>query len=201
MNKNAGWVVTVVILSIMLIVSLVFGSGGLLGSPAPTDTAVPAVTIEVKPSKTPLPTTTPNPCSSENIEATIKPVHVLTREFEDTAQVLTSTLMSNSSVPLVQDLQRIRREAEDQVVPSCLEDLKQYQIIYMNARIDVFGNALTFINMYGTNQQNQAALNQVLEPLYAKSAVATRQYENELARLMGKPPLPTIAVVTITPKP
>ena len=190
MKKNIGWIIVVVILSVMLIFSMVFGSLGVPGAAKPTPT-------DIGPTITPLPTSTPDPCSLENIAKEVARVNALTREFEDTALLLTSTLLRDTSVQLVQDLQRIKRVAEDQVVPSCLTDLKAYQVAHMNARIEVFGTALAFLNVYGPNG-DQKALNKLLEPSYAKAEMSARQYENEYARVLGLP-IPTLpAVITTT---
>jgi hypothetical protein len=198
MNKNVGWIAAVVVISILLILSMVFGSAGLNNTAAPAETPSLAATEQVN---TPLPTSTPDPCSQENIPAQVGLVNSLTREFMDTDQVLATTLLRDTSVPLVQDLQRIRRNAEDQVVPACLTDFKKAQIVYMNARLDIYGNALAFLNNYGPSGERQAALNQLLEPFNVKSAIAAHQYESEYARLMGLPMPTPLAIVTITPKP
>lgn len=200
MKKNLGWIVVVIILSAMLILSLVAGAAGMFNkttAPAMPVTQLPSP-VPPKPLDTTAPTSTPGPCEPENIPSQVARIHSLTREFEDTAQLLTSTLLRDSSIPLVQELQRVRRVAEDQIVPDCMADLKAYQIAHMNARIEVFGTALSFLNTYGPNGA-QEDLNQLLEPLYARAEVAARQYENEYARLMGLPTLTPPAVQNATP--
>lgn len=194
MKKNTGWVIIVIVLSLMLVISMVFGAVGMLIASAPK-------TSDTGNTNTARAMFTPDPCSPDVIPEQVARVNAFTREFEDTAQILTSTLLRDTSAPLVQDLQRIRRNAEDQVVPSCLADLKQYQIAHMNARIDVFGTALMFLNTYGPNG-DQNTLNQLLSPLYAKAEVAARQYENEYGRLLGFTPAPPLPAATIeTPAP
>jgi hypothetical protein len=193
--KKIVWIVVVIVLVLMLVFSVVFNSLGSFNPPEPTNTVV-----VVKSTGTPVPdTATPDPCSKAEISVQIARVHALTREFEDTAQVLTSTLLRDSSVPLVQDLQRIRRSAEDQIVPPCLENLKAYQVAHMNARIDVFGTALAFMNVYGPGG-DQKALNELLDPYYQNAILAAMQYEREYATLLGLP-TPTPPAVTTTTAP
>lgn len=199
MKQNAGWIVAVVVLSVMLILSMTFGATGIPNTPESADTLTP--TLIDSATSTPEATSTPDLCTPKNIEGQVARVHSLTREFEDVAQILTSTLFRDTSVPLVQQLQQIRRAAEDQLVPACLTDLKKYQLIHMNARLDVFGTTLTFINTYGTDKENQPALNQLLEPFYANATVAARQYDNEHLRLLGQPTMQPITIITTTPKP
>lgn len=204
MKKNVGWIITVIVLILMLLFSTVFSaSGGFTSSLSAAETDSLAFT------NTPRPSFTPDPCSPESLSEQVAHVHALTREFEDTALLLTSTLLGNTSVSLVHDLQRIRRAAEDQIVPSCLTDLKAYQIVHMNARIEVFGTALSFFNAYGSSGDlfmpdgvtyKQDVLNAALEPLYAKAQVAAKQYEIEYNRLLGFTPVPPMPAPA-TPKP
>jgi hypothetical protein len=204
MKKNVGWIIIVVVLSLLLVSSLVFNTIGTFNTRVEEvrEATPTAPAIVDYPTETPYPTVTPDPCSQASLPEEVARIHSLTREFEDTAQVLTTTLFRDTSVPLIQELQRIRRVAEDQTVPSCLKDLKAYQIMHMNARIDVFGTALSFLNTYGPNG-DQNALNQLLDPLYVKAELAARQYETEYARVLGLPtPQPLVVVTTTsTPKP
>jgi len=199
MQKNTGWIVAIVILSVMLIFSMVVGAPG-LNPPAPSSTFTPTVAV-LKPTDTPSPTSTPDPCSPKNIDEQVKRVNSLTREFMDTDQILASTLSRDTNIALVQDMQRIRRNAEEQSAPSCLSDLKNYQLGYMNARIDIYSTALAFLNTYGSSGARQKDLNQLLVPLTIKSAVAAHQYENEYARMMGLPTLTPIVLITVTSTP
>ncbi len=138
MKKNAFLIVVIIVLSLILVLSLFWGAGGI------PKTASPTATIFV-PTNTALPTFTPDPCSPENIPAQVARVHLLMREFDDTSLLAQTTLLQASTVGLVQDLQRVKRTAEDQVVPSCIADLKRYELIYMNSMIELFTNALGFL--------------------------------------------------------
>jgi hypothetical protein len=63
------------------------------------------------------------------------------REFDD-ASTLASSVPQSQLGDSIADLQRIRREADDEKVPACLIDLKTYQINHMNA---VIGTLLAFM--------------------------------------------------------
>jgi hypothetical protein len=128
-------------------------------------------------------TTTPDPCSSENIKAEVEKVHKFMREFDD-ASLLAASTPRDQVRSAIADLQRIRRDAEDQEVPSCLRDLKTYQIAHMNT---VINTLVAF--MGGTVDQD--TMNQGI-------ALARQQHDKytlELARLLG------VTVVAATPKP
>ena len=93
--------------------------------------AQPSITIQ----QTAIPTSTPDPCSVENLSESIKVVNDLMREFDDRSQL--SANLSREKLPeLISDMQRIRRAAEDQVTPPCLSTLKAYQIAHMNTVIN-----------------------------------------------------------------
>jgi hypothetical protein len=66
---------------------------------------------------------TPDPCSPANILTEVTRVNTLMREFDDAAQ-LASVVALNQMPTVIPPLQEIRREAQDQQVPSCLVTLK-----------------------------------------------------------------------------
>src|SRR5687768_4616990 len=72
--------------------------------PSSTDTTVPTVTVTV--------TTTPDVCSAESIRAEVDKVHKHMREFDDAATLAANVPREQLSGPIA-DLQRIRREAEE----------------------------------------------------------------------------------------
>ncbi|MBL8049691.1 MAG: hypothetical protein JNM46_00580, partial [Anaerolineales bacterium] len=131
MNKDLPKILIVALVSVILIFSLIFGAASLTQS-ASTSTPAPEL-----PTSTLLPTNTPDACASTNIPTEVNRLHILTREFDDTFG-LAQTLRLEDAVPLIQDMQRIKRNAEDQTVPSCLAKLKEYQLLYMNSGIEVF---------------------------------------------------------------
>src|SRR5689334_18303187 len=123
--KNKGTVaIGLVIFTIVVIIVII---ASLISSAA--FKASPTSTLESSASST------PDPCATENIAVTIAGLEKLSREFEDTYNIAALT-PSTQLTPLVTDLQRVRREAEDYPVPVCLQVLKQYQIDQMNAYIE-----------------------------------------------------------------
>jgi hypothetical protein len=115
---------------------------------------------------------TPDSCLPANIGAPVNKIHALMREFYDASALVSQTPMDQ--LPLViPSLQEIRRKAQDQVVPPCLEELKSLQINHMNLVIDT---SMAFLNkadpdtlVYGITQ----------------SAKANEDYRREMARLLG----------------
>ncbi|HSM72953.1 MAG TPA: hypothetical protein VK851_15555 [Anaerolineales bacterium] len=154
-------------------------------SPPPADpvsTATkPFMTDTVEPTTTISPT--PDPCSPELIEAEVQKVHNHMREFDDAAILASNLPMQELSAPIA-NLQRIRREAEDESVPSCLTDLKNYQITHMNS---VIGTLVAFLG--GAD-----------EATLAQNITTARdqhdQYTLELARLLGLPVVTATAIST-----
>lgn len=138
--------------------------------------AQPSATME----PTLIPTSTPDPCSAENLSASIKEVNDLMQEFDDIAKLAASVAREN--VPeLVSEMQRIRREAEDHETPACLTTLKVHQITHMNIVID------TLIAFIGGAQAE--ALNEGI----SRAGQEHDLYTLEVARLLGIPQAPTIS--------
>ena len=132
--------------------------------------AQPSATIESSLTAT----LTPDPCSVENLSASIKEVNDLMREFDDIAKLAAS--IAREKVPeLVSEMQRIRREAEDHETPNCLATLKVHQIAHMNTVID------TLIAFIGGAQAE--ALNEGI----SRAGHEHDLYTLEVARLLGIP--------------
>jgi hypothetical protein len=127
-------------------------------------------------------TNTPDPCASENIEAEVQKVHKLMREFDD-ASSLAASRPREELADAISNLQQIRRNAEDQVIPYCLGDLKTYQVSHMNS---VINTLIAF--MSGSDQQ-------VVDQGIALAREQHDQYTLELARLLGL----TIEAATVVP--
>lgn len=122
----------VLIFSVIVILTmLVSGCGGIVvtpeSSPTATDTATPALTITI--------TMTPDLCAPENIKAEVDKVHRHMREFDDASKLAASMPREQLSTP-ISNLQKIRRDAEDEPVPACLAKLKDYEILHMNSVIN-----------------------------------------------------------------
>jgi len=146
----------------------------------------------VQPTATVTLTSTPDPCSLENVVIEIQAVNRLMREFDDAA-ALSSNTTREQLKPTIEDLQRIRRDAEDLSVPYCLKSLRELQLTHMNTFIQTL---LAF--MGGAEQES---VNQGI----ALSRQLHDQYMIEMARLQGRvippttAPEPTLADPKATP--
>lgn len=132
--------------------------------------------------------TTPDPCSTEEIEAEVQKVHSHMREFDD-ASLLASNLPREQLNDAISNLQRIRREAEDEQIPACLLNLKKYEVDHMNT---VINTLVAF--MGGTSQE-------VLEQGITIAREQHDQYTLELARLLGLTVVPATQLPGATPTP
>jgi Bacterial SH3 domain len=115
------------------------------------------------------------------------------REFDDASLLASNTPVAQLN-PSIADLQRIRREAEDQQVPSCLTTLKQYQLAHMNTVI----NTMLYMLSYQGSDTETEALNQGI-------ALARQQHDQyilELANVLGLTVVaaPTAAATEGTPE-
>lgn len=82
------------------------------------------------------PTQTIDPCLPEYKRMLAQRVHNHMREFDD-ASTLAAALTTTQLPGAIADLQRIRRAAQDEPVPSaCLGKLKDLQVAHMNMVID-----------------------------------------------------------------
>jgi hypothetical protein len=135
-------------------------------------------------------TNTPDPCATENIEAEVQQVHKHMREFDD-ASSLAASRPREQLADAIAGLQKIRREAEDQPTPTCLADLKTFQISHMNAVIN------TLIAFMGGSEQ------QIVDQGIAQARGLHDQYTIELARVLGLTVEPAAAIPTptLTPGP
>jgi hypothetical protein len=113
-------------------------------------------------------------------------VHRHMREFDD-ASILASNLPLQDLSGPIADLQRIRREAEDEQIPACLTNLKKYEIAHMNT---VIGTLVAFLGGADKN---------TLEKNIAIARDQHDQYTLELARLLGLTVVPATANATGTP--
>ena len=172
--------------STIILTLLVTGCGNVQ-----TPLSLPTDTIEIESATaTPTITVTPDLCASENIQAEVDKIHRHMREFDD-ASILASSTPRDQLSSSIADLQRIRRVAEDEIIPPCLGDLKRYQIQHMNSVIETL---IAFIS-----GSDQAILDQGI-------AIARQQHDQytlELARLLGITVVPATAIIlpTQTPTP
>lgn len=138
---------------------------------SPQTTAIPSIT------------STADLCASNSVPGEVDKVHKLLREFDDASLLATNT-PRDQLPPVISEMQRIRRAAEDQIVPPCLAALKQLLLKHMNTVIN------TLVAFLGG--ADQTSLNQGAE-------LARRQhnaYALEYARLLG---LTVVVPATSTP--
>ena len=170
-------------ISILGLTILLAGCGGTPAViPAGTDTKQVMSPIA---ESTLVPSSTPDPCSPEQIEAEVQKVHGHMREFDD-ASILASNLPLQDLSDPIANLQRIRREAEDEQIPPCLTNLKKYQIAHMNT---VIGTLVAFLGGADKN---------TLEKNILIAREQHDQYTLELARLLGLTVVPATARATGT---
>lgn len=131
-------------------------------------------------------TWTPDPCLSATMNQSVRPINDLQREFNDASE-LAANLPREQLQPSISEMQRIRRAAEDQPIPACLETLKQFQLAHMNTVIDTL---LAFVG---------GADSDTLSRGLAKARNEYDQYTFEMARLLGVTLIP--ATETSTPVP
>lgn len=153
--------------------------------PPPTDTVIPTITTLA----------TLDPCGPETIRAEVDKVHRHMREFDDASTLAASMPREQLSAPIA-NLQKIRREAEDEVVASCLATLKDFQIKHMNS---VITTLIAFLSLNDplaldcTSEEKSAD-----EEVICQSIIDAReqhdQYTVELARILEIP------IITATPE-
>src|SRR5215208_6515862 len=178
MNKNVLYVLVSIIISAIIIAGC-----GSNPPPAPAETPTQE---EVAPSPTVSVSTTADPCSTPLVEDEVQKVHKHMREFDD-ASILASNMPREQLSDPIADLQRIRREAEDESIPDCLTTLKTYQVDHMNS---VINTLVAFVG--GTDQQT-------LEQGIGTARQQHDQYTLELARLLGLTVVPATVPVISTP--
>jgi hypothetical protein len=132
---------------------------------------------------TPIPTNTPDLCAPDALPGEVGVVHKHMREFDD-ASLIAANTPRDQLTSVISDMQRIRRESEDQAVPPCLATLKQVQLVYMKTVIE------TLVVFLGGSSQE--VWNQGID-LARKQH---NQYALEYAKLLG---LTVIAPPTVTP--
>jgi hypothetical protein len=171
-----------IIISIFVLTTVLAGCGKAPATPTPLASEATATTESQQPVDSSTATLTPDACSPGQIEAEVQKVHKHMREFDD-ASILASSTPREQLSGSIADLQRIRREAEDETIPACLTDLKTNQVQHMNT---VINTLIAF--MGGADQQS-------LDQGIGLARQQHDQYTLELARLLG------LTVVAATPPP
>jgi hypothetical protein len=158
----------------ILIMTMIFTACGTPpATPAsPAATATQAVVSTPTLAETLPPSQTPDPCVLPQLEVEVQNVHRHMREFDDAAK-LASNIPREELSDSIANLQRIRRNAQDEKVAGCLTALQTVQIEHMELVIETL---IAF--MGGTDQQT---LDQVIVLARNKHD----EYILELARLLG----------------
>ena len=170
---------------ITILVLVIAGCGGTPATPTAT-AATQEQETTAPPANDNTGSATPDPCSLPLLEAEVQKVHRHMREFDD-ASILASNMPREQLSESIAELQRIRREAEDESIPNCLMPLKTHQIEHMNSVIDTL---VAF--MGGTDQQT-------LEQGISTARQQHDDYTLELARLLGLTVVPATVPVINTP--
>lgn len=172
----------------ILIMMIVIAGCGNANPPATADVTATAVEAEatstVPAASTAESTSTLDPCGRPQIETEVQKVHKHMREFDD-ASILASNMPREQLSSAIADLQRIRREAEDEQTPACLTDLKLIQVQHMNTVINTL-----IVFMGGTDQQT-------LDQGISLARQQHDEYTLELARILGL----TVVPATMPPAP
>lgn len=133
-------------------------------------------------------TSTPDLCSPENLPAEVAKINKLTREFDDYSALASNTPQSQL-IQIIPDLQRVLRDAEDQTVPACLNNLKKIQLSHMSIVVQTLMGFMNTTDAAGVEQINAAI---------AQARNLHGQYDLEMARLLG---ITLVAPPTLTPAP
>ncbi len=190
MKNNRYLSIGAIILSVIAIIVVI---GSLINTPSAAIPPTSTLVNTLVPS-TPTITSTPDPCSKDNLSATINRFDRFSREFSD-AFLLAQNTPAAQLAPQITELQRIRRNAEDYEIPGCLTKLKEYQISFMNVAINA--TIVLYSNFSGdpsktlTQDQINEAINLVNQNMNQASQLSV-QYTAEMGRLLG---------VTLTPSP
>jgi hypothetical protein len=189
------------ILPILVFTIVLSGCGGNVPATS-TDTAAPTAAATQEPVSTSVaPTsTTPDLCLSPQIEEEAQKVQKHMREFDD-ASILASSVPQAQLSTSIADLQRIRREADDEVVPPCLAALKNYQISHMNSVINTLlafmrskdPLAIDCVDIQSSTEEEAVCQN------IALARQQHDQYLVELARVLGLTVVPATPAETPTP--
>ena len=180
MKRNISFIA----LFILILTVLLTACGGTTATSTPA--AAETTSAPEQATSAPDLSATADPCSLPQLQTEVQKVHRHMREFDD-ASILASNMAREQLSDPIADLQRIRREAEDEPVPGCLMTLKTHQVEHMNSVIDTL---VAF--MGGTDQQT-------LEKGIAAAREQHDQYTLELARLLGLTVVPATVPVLNTP--
>jgi len=124
------------------------------------------------------------------------------REFDDASTLAASMPREQLSTPIA-NLQKIRRDAEDEQVPPCLASLKDYQIQHMNS---VINTLIAFLSINDPQAIDciDVEKNTQEEGICQSIAIARQQHDQyvlELAQILELPIVTPGATVTASETP
>ncbi len=125
------------------------------------------------PAAPPAASATLDPCNLVNIPGEAGKVNALMRQFDDYSSLAFGTPQSQL-LQIIPQMQDVRRAAEDQSVPACLNDLKQLQLLHMQVVLDT-------LTAFQANRTNAEAVNAGIE----EARKYHDQYTVELGRVLG----------------
>ena len=77
---------------------------------------------------------TPDPCLPQNLPSSVIVVNNYMRQFDNYA-ALASTVAQSELAKVIPAMQAIQKAAEAQSIPTCLTNLKHYELLYMDTAI------------------------------------------------------------------
>jgi len=168
-------------------------------SPAPaatlTQESIPSIPPTVEAS------TTPDPCLPPQIEGEVQKVQRHMREFDD-ASTLASNVPQGQLSNSIADLQRIRREAEDEPIPACLTDLRKLQVEHMNSVINTLLAFMRSSDPQAIGDCSNIENNPEATAICQNIVLARQQHDQylvELARILGLTVVPAAEATVSTP--
>jgi len=166
----------------VLILTIILAGCGNAASPAPAATLTPESV-----SVTPTVSKTPDPCLPPQIEVEVQKVQKHMREFDDASTLASNVPQPQLSVSIA-DLQRIRREAEDEQIPACLTDLRTYQVQHMNSVISTLIAFMRSSDPQAIGDCTNTGSNPEAAAICQNIALARQQHDQyllEIARVLG----------------
>ena len=181
-----------------LFLTVVLSGCGNNPSPAPAATLTQeSVPLTVPPTVSP----TSDPCLPPQIEAEVQKVQRHMREFDD-ASTLASNVPQAQLNSSIADLQRIRREAEDEPIPACLTDLRKFQVEHMNSVINTLLAFMRSSDPQAIGDCSNVENNPEATAICQNIALARQQHDQylvELARILGLTVVPAAEATLSTP--
>ncbi len=158
----------------------------------------PVFVIPTKAQVTPTPTVEVDPCASiETKKPEIEKIASIMGEFDDTSYLVQSVPNTDDLIPVILELQRVRREAINNKPPGCLKPLKDAQVDFMS------GVIVTSISMLSSGKARTAEEKQrystEIEDRLKRTRLFREVFEKELADQLGLKYITATPAPTLTP--